>query len=217
MRVPFALNERFFALYYPHLVGISERAGQAERRRDLLARAHGRTLEIGAGNGYNLPHYTAAVGELVVSEPSPFMLEHLRQRLETDPPPVRSWQLVQTGAEELPFADASFDTVAASYVHCTIPDPPRALAEIARVLKPGGRYLFMEHIRASGPVYGRIQDVLERPHRFIAAGCYPNRPTERWLEESELQIESLVHEPMPRAPMTVRPTIRGTAIKPAQA
>jgi ubiquinone/menaquinone biosynthesis C-methylase UbiE len=212
-----ALNERFFAWYYPYLVGISERAGQAERRRELLTQARGRTLEIGAGNGYNLAHYPATVDELVVTEPSPFMLEHLRQHLETSAPPVGSWQLVQTGAEQLPFPDCSFDTVVGTYVHCSIPDAPAAIAEIARVLKPGGRYLFMEHVRAPGRVYGRVQDVLEVPHRFIAAGCYPNRPTERWLDESSLRVESLVHEPMPRAPMTVRPTIRGTAIKPLHA
>ena len=215
MRMPFDLNERFFAFYYPYLIGLSERAGQAETRRDLLAQAHGRTVEIGAGNGYNLPHYTSAVDELVVTEPSPYMLEHLRARLDHDARPVGSWALEQTGAEQLPFADASVDTVVATFVHCTIPDPPRAIAEIARVLKPGGRYLFMEHVRAQGRLYGRVQDALEGPHRFIAAGCYPNRPTERWLAESPLTVESLVHEPMPRASFTVRPTIRGTAIKPA--
>jgi ubiquinone/menaquinone biosynthesis C-methylase UbiE len=215
MRVPFDLNDRFFAFYYPYLIGLSERAGQAETRRVLLTKAHGRTLEIGAGNGYNLPHYTAGVDELVVTEPSPYMLEHLRHRLEQDAPPVGTWDLEQTGAEKLPFDDGSFDTVVATFVHCTIPDPPRALAEIARVLKPGGRYLFMEHVRAQGRLYGRAQDALEVPHRFIAAGCYPNRPTERWLAESPLYVESLVHESMPRASFTVRPTIRGTAVKPA--
>jgi ubiquinone/menaquinone biosynthesis C-methylase UbiE len=142
------------------------------------------------------------------------MLEHLRSHLETSAPPVGAWTLAQTGAEELPFADASFDTVVATYVHCTIPDPPRAIAEIARVLKPGGRYLFMEHVRAQGAMYGRVQDALVGPHRFIAAGCYPNRPTERWLDESVLDIETMVHEPQPRAPFTVRPTIRGSAVKP---
>ena len=215
MRVPFAANERFFAFYYPYLIGLSERAGQAETRRTLLTQAHGRTLEIGAGNGYNLPHYTAAVDELFVTEPSPFMLDHLRASLESDAPPVGSWRLEQTGAEELPFADASFDTVVATFVHCTIPDPPRAIAEIARVLRPGGRYLFMEHVRSQNSLHGRLQDALEVPHRFIAAGCYPNRPTERWLRESALHVESLVHEPMPRASFTVRPTIRGTASKSA--
>lgn len=217
MRAPFALNERFFAWYYPYLIGLSERAGQADRRRELLTQARGRTLEIGAGNGYNLPHYTDAVDELVVTEPSPYMLEHLKTRLDGEAPPVGSWRLEQTGAEQLPFADASFDTVVATFVHCSIPNPPQAIEEIARVLKPGGRYLFMEHVRAEGKLYGRVQDALEVPHRFIAAGCYPNRPTERWLAESSLQVEALVHEAMPRAAMTVRPTIRGTAVKATQA
>ena len=208
-----SLNERLFAFYYPYLVGISERAGQAETRRRLLAGARGRTVEIGAGNGYNLPHYTAAVDELIITEPSPFMQDHLRARLEAGAPPVGSWRLEQVGAERLPFDDASVDTVVGTYVHCTVPNPPAALAEIARVLRPGGRYLFMEHVRAEG-AYGRLQDVLDKPHVFIAAGCHPNRPTERWLADSPLHVESLVHEPMPRAPFTVRPTIRGSAVAP---
>jgi ubiquinone/menaquinone biosynthesis C-methylase UbiE len=215
MPVPFALNERFFAWYYPILVGIAERAGQGARRHELLTASCGRTLEIGAGNGYNLEHYPATVDELVVTEPSPFMLEHLRARLESVAPPVGSWELVQTGAEELPFPDASFDTVVATFVHCTIPDPQQAIAEVARVLKPGGCYLFIEHVRSDGAVYGRVQDALVVPHRFIAAGCNPNRRTEVMLAESALDIEWLVHEDMPRAPMTVRPTIRGAAVKPA--
>jgi ubiquinone/menaquinone biosynthesis C-methylase UbiE len=217
MPVPFAVNDRFFAFYYPKLVGLSERAGQAQRRRELLATAVGRTLEIGAGNGHNLEHYPSCIDELVISEPSPFMIEHLRGRLASIAPPVGSSELVRTGAEELPFPDAHFDTVVGTFVHCTIPDPRRAIAEIERVLKPGGRYLFMEHVRSDRPVHGRIQDLLETPHRFIAAGCRPNRRTEQLLAESDLHVDWIVHEDMPRAVMTVRPTIRGSAIKPAQA
>jgi ubiquinone/menaquinone biosynthesis C-methylase UbiE len=212
MKTP-ALSEKLFAKWYPVVMGWSEDAGQRETRRKLMGRAQGRTLEIGAGSGCNLDHYTAAVSELVVSEPSPFMVEHLRTHLDNTPPPVGSWRIEETGAEELPFADASFDTVVATFVHCSIPNPPAALEEIARVLKPGGRYLFMEHVRAQGSVYGRFQDLVEVPHRLIAAGCYPNRRTEQMLADSTLTVEELVHEPMPRSSLTVRPTIRGSAIK----
>jgi ubiquinone/menaquinone biosynthesis C-methylase UbiE len=213
MRDPRGLNERLFALWYPIVVERSERAGQRETRRELLARASGRTLEVGAGSGLNLPHYTAAVTELVVSEPSPHMLAHLRSELAAHAPPVGSWKLVQAGGEELPFEDSSFDTVVATYVLCTVPDPPRALAEIARVLKPQGRYLFLEHVHAGeGTLLGRVQDLVEVPHRYVAAGCYPNRRTERLLEQSPLRVERLEHGSQPKSSPTVRPTIIGSAV-----
>lgn len=208
MRDPLGLNERFFALYYPILIGLSERAGEAERRHDLIAEATGRTLEIGAGGGHNLAHYPAAVTELVVTEPSPHMIRQLTAAVAARP----HTQLVQTGAECLPFDDASFDTVVATFVHCSIPDPRVALTEIARVLKPGGRYLFIEHVRSTDNArLARFQDLVALPHRYLAAGCHPNRRTEELLDASPLTVESLVHEPMPRALPTVRPTIRGIA------
>jgi ubiquinone/menaquinone biosynthesis C-methylase UbiE len=215
MRDPVGLNERLFALWYPLVCGLSERGGQRETRAKLVSQARGRTLEIGAGSGVNLPHYTATVSELVVTEPSPHMLRHLRPGLESAPPPVGSWELVQAGGEQLPFADASFDTVVATFVHCTIPDPERALREIARVLRPGGVYLFLEHVRAGeGTVLGRLQDAIEKPHRYIAAGCYPNRRTESLLADSPLVIESLEHGTMPLSSPSVRPTIIGRARSP---
>ncbi|MGO8872026.1 MAG: class I SAM-dependent methyltransferase [Acidimicrobiales bacterium] len=214
MRDPLGLNERFFAWYYPLVVGVSERAGQRETRVELCRRAAGRTLEIGAGSGLNLPHYTAEVRELVVTEPSPHMLGHLRRQLESDPPPVGSWCIVQAGAEELPFEDGVFDTVAATFVHCTIPDPVTALAEVARVLRPGGRYLFLEHVRAvDGSRLGRFQDLVEVPHRYIAAGCHPNRRTESLLRSSSLRVDELEHGIQPRSFPTVRPTIIGSAVR----
>jgi ubiquinone/menaquinone biosynthesis C-methylase UbiE len=212
MRDPMGLNERLFARWYPLVCGLSERAGQREVRAQLIAEARGRTLEIGAGSGLNLPHYTDRVTELVVTEPSPHMLEHLRSILHSDPPPVGAWKLVESGAEKLPFPDGSFDTVVGTYVHCTIPDPRRALGEIARVLTDGGRYLFLEHVHAGeGTLLGRFQDLVEIPHRYIAAGCHPNRRTEALLEESPLEVERLEHSRMPMAFPTVRPVILGAA------
>ena len=212
MRNPLRLNERLFAFYYPRLVELSENAGQRETRRDLVFGAEGRTLELGAGSGLNLPHYTERVSELVVTEPSPYMLEHLRARLGSDPPPVGSWSLVQAGAEELPFEAESFDTVLGTYVLCTIPDPARALDEVARLLKPDGRFLFLEHVHAGeGTRLGHFQDLVELPHRYLAAGCHPNRRTAGLLDASPLEIERIEHSTQPRALPTVRPTIIGSA------
>ena len=216
MRDPLGLNERFFAWYYPKLVGLSERSGQAETRRELLSEAAGRTLEIGAGSGFNLPHYTDRVSELVVSEPSPHMRVHLRERLEADPPPVGSWELVDASAERLPFEDASFDTVTGGFIMCSIPDPATALDEIARVLRPGGRYIFLEHVHAGeGTLLGRLQDMIEVPHRYFAAGCHPNRRTGETIRASPLEIERLEHGKQPKSVPSVRPTIFGSAVRPA--
>jgi SAM-dependent methyltransferase len=212
MRDPLGLNERLFALYYPRLIALAENAGQRETRRRLVSEAHGRTLELGAGSGLNLPHYTERVSELVVTEPSPHMLSHLRAELDADPPPVGSWELLQAGATELPVDDESIDTVVGTYVLCTIPDPGAALAEVARVLRPGGRLLFLEHVHAGdGTLLGRFQDLVEIPHRYLAAGCHPNRRTERLLDASPLEVERLEHGSQPRALPTVRPTIMGSA------
>ena len=212
MRDPLGLNERLFAFWYPPLVKLAEDAGQRDTRRELVREAAGRTLEIGAGNGFNLPHYTSAVTELVVTEPSEPMLDHLRDALATERPPVAAWSLIQAGAEELRFPDQSFDTIVATYVLCTIPDPAAALREFARVLKPGGRYLYLEHVHnGEGTMLGRFQDLVELPHRYVAVGCRPNRRTEALLRDSPLEVERLVRGRQPRAPATVRPTIIGSA------
>jgi ubiquinone/menaquinone biosynthesis C-methylase UbiE len=209
---PRGLNARLFALWYPPLCELAERAGQRKVRRQLIGAASGRTLEVGAGSGANLRHYSEDVTELIISEPSPHMRNRLRTLLDSDPPRVRSWQLTDSGGEELPFEDASFDTVAATYVLCTIPNPTRALAEFARVLKPGGRYLFLEHVHAGeGTLLGRFQDLIARPHRYIAAGCNPNRRTEALLASCALTVERLDRGDQPRAFPSVRPIIVGSA------
>ncbi len=214
MRDPLGLNERFFAFYYPRLLSLAENAGQRETRREMIGHAHGRTLELGAGSGLNLDHYTERVTELIVTEPGEHMLAQLRAQLADHPPRAGSWKLVQSGAEQLSFEDESFDTVVHTYVLCTVPDPARALREVARVLRPGGRLLFLEHVHAGeGTALGRFQDLVEIPHRYVAAGCHPNRRTAQLLNDSPLTVESIERGRQPRAPITVSPTIRGIAVK----
>jgi ubiquinone/menaquinone biosynthesis C-methylase UbiE len=102
--------------------------------------------------------------------------------------------------------------VVATFVLCSTPDPALALRELARVTKPGGRYVFLEHVhRGEGTMLGRFQDLIEVPHRYIAAGCHPNRRTERLLDESPWRVERLEHRDMPRSAPSVRPTIVGSA------
>jgi len=151
---------RLFAAGYDVFMRSTERAGLRDRRRALLAQASGATLEIGAGTGANLDLYPAAVTELFLAEPSPHMAQRLRARAAAG---ERAVEVVDAGAERLPFPDARFDTVVGTLVLCTIPDPQRALAEAARVLRPGGRLLFIEHVRSEDPRRARLQDRLERP------------------------------------------------------
>ena len=144
------------------------------RRRALLAEAHGRVLEIGAGTGLNVALYPTDVEDLVVAEPEPGMRRKLARRVGKLGRPVR---ILDAPAERLPLADSSVDTVVSTLVLCTVDDPERALREIARVLRPGGELLFIEHVRAQSRVLAACQDAFVRPWRGFAGGCVCNRPT----------------------------------------
>jgi SAM-dependent methyltransferase len=221
---------RLFASLYDRALKASEENGLGEMRRALLAEARGRVVEIGAGTGVNLDLYGAGIEDLTLVEPDPHMGAKLRERLEartgatgggTDsasPPgadgsassaPAR---LVMAPAEAIPFPDGTFDTAVATLVLCTVPDPVAAIAELARVLKPGGRLLFIEHVRAGDPRTARWQDRLEKPWRFMADGCHCNRDTEANLRASSFTLESVDHGVLPKSPAIVRPLIRGTAV-----
>jgi len=127
----------FFARFYDRLTARTERAGLADMRHRLLSSASGRVLELGAGTGHNLEHYTDAVTELVLAEPDPNMAKLLRERLEREGTPAGSPSVIEAPAEDLPFDDGSFDVVVATLVLCTVENPVRAVAEARRVLVEG--------------------------------------------------------------------------------
>jgi ubiquinone/menaquinone biosynthesis C-methylase UbiE len=162
-------GHRWFAASYDLMTRPSERRFGAWRQR-LLADLRGDVLEIGAGTGANFEHYPADA-RVVALEPDPFML----RRAEAKRRP--NIDLRQAPAEDLPFADASFDAVVATLVLCTVRDLPRALSEIRRVLRPGGELRFIEHVRGGGAL-GGIQDVVQPAWGWMAAGCHVNRRTE---------------------------------------
>jgi ubiquinone/menaquinone biosynthesis C-methylase UbiE len=200
---------RVFARAYDFFFARSERAGLRELRRATLAPARGRTLEVGAGTGLNCDLYPAAVTELVLTEPFPAMATQLRDRtVELGV----SATVVEAPAERLPFPDSSFDTVALTLVLCTVPDPRAALAEIARVLAPGGQFLFLEHVRSEDPALARWQDRLHGPWWAIGHGCNCNRDTTSAIADSPLRIERLERGELPLAPPIVRPLVRGSAV-----
>jgi SAM-dependent methyltransferase len=198
---------RLFSALYDRCLKGTEDAGLREMRRELLAQARGRTIEVGAGTGANLGLYPEALTELVLAEPDPHMLKQLRAKAGDGDP-----QIVQASAERLPFEDASFDTAVFTLVLCTAPDPTAALAEAARILRPGGRMLFLEHVRAKDPGLARWQDRLEGPWRFMGDGCHCNRDTVATIEASRLTLESVEQGQLPKSPPLVRPLVRGSAV-----
>jgi ubiquinone/menaquinone biosynthesis C-methylase UbiE len=203
-----------FARIYDRLLAGSEKAGLADKRRSLLAEARGRTLEIGAGTGLNLPYYSDAVSELVLAEPDPHMAARLREKAESDPPRAVAVEVIEAPAEELPFDNGSFETVVSTLVLCTVDDPPRAVAEVKRVLADGGQLLYIEHVRADTRRLARAQDLFERPWGWFSGGCHPNRATGETLAEAGLWIERLDHGEFPKAPRLARPLISGVARRP---
>jgi len=200
---------RLFAAAYDRGLKATEEAGLGQMRAELLAAAGGRTLELGAGTGINLDLYPAAVEELVLVEPDPHMAKRMRERLSRS---SREATIVEAPAERLPFESASFDTVVSTLVLCTVPDPAAAIAELERVLKPGGQLLFIEHVRAEDPGLAVWQDRLEKPWRFLADGCHCNRNTLAMLASSRLEVGTVEHGQLPKAPPIVRPLIRGSAV-----
>jgi ubiquinone/menaquinone biosynthesis C-methylase UbiE len=198
---------RMFAAGYDRFLAASERAGLRDQRRRALASATGSTLEIGAGTGLNLELYPPAVTELVLTEPS----EHMASRLRGRPASVTVAEVIEAPAEKLPFADDRFDTVVATLVLCTVPDPAGALHEVARVLRPGGRFLFLEHVRSDEPRLALWQDRLERPWELFGAGCHCNRDTSAAIDGSQLELEEVETGRIPKAVPLVRPMIVGRA------
>jgi ubiquinone/menaquinone biosynthesis C-methylase UbiE len=200
------MRRRVFAALYDTVGKGSEEAGFREERRALLAGSEGATIEIGAGTGLNLAHYPEAVTRLVLAEPDEHMRRRLRKRVDALD---RAAEIIDAPAERLPFPDATFDTAVVTLVLCSVPSQEAALAEIARVLKPDGRLLFLEHVRSGDPKVAKRQDRIRPLYNLV--GCNPNRDTLAAIEASALRVEAVRHGDVPKAPKVERPMIAGTA------
>lgn len=200
---------RGFSALYDRAFEASEEAGLREMRRELLRQARGRVLELGAGTGLNLELYPReGIDDLILTEPDPHMARQLRKRMEEVCPGA---EMIEAGAEDLPFEDESFDTVVVTLVLCTVPDQKAALAETKRVLKPDGQFLFLEHVRSPDLGLAKWQDRLEKPWRFLGDGCHCNRDTESALRAAGFDLSDVEHPELPKAPPIVRPMARGRA------
>jgi ubiquinone/menaquinone biosynthesis C-methylase UbiE len=196
---------------YDRVLRPTEKACLASWRRELLARASGEVLEIGAGTGANLAAYPPAVRHVVLTEPDRHMREVLKRRVAADP----RLELSDAAAEWLPFDSGRFDFVVGSFVLCSVADVSRALGEIQRVLRRGGALLFIEHVAAkSGTGRQRWQGWIEPVWKRFACNCHLTRETEAALVGAGFRIDPLVRESLRKAAPLVRLTIRGAAWKP---
>ena len=200
---------RIFALLYDPFCWLGEIAGMRSRRSALLGKARGRVVEIGAGTGLNVAHYPDGIAELVLTEPDAAMRRRLARRLQRH---GRVARIVDAPAERLPLADSSVDTVVSTLVLCTVPDPELTLSEIARVLRPDGQLLFVEHVRASSRFLAACQDYLFRPWRAFAGGCCSNRRTVEMMRACGFTVdaEDAVWRGMPAI---VHPIVTGRATR----
>jgi ubiquinone/menaquinone biosynthesis C-methylase UbiE len=177
-----------FARFYLRLSAKSEQAGVAGHRDRLLAGLTGRVIEVGAGGGLNFAHYPTSVTEVIAIEPDRTLREVALTAARDAPVTVR---VVPGHAQALPGEDASVDAVVVSLVLCSVPDQARALAEAARVLRPGGQLRFYEHVRAAGALAGRAQDAITPVWRRLGGGCHPNRDTTAAITAAGFEIEQI--------------------------
>jgi ubiquinone/menaquinone biosynthesis C-methylase UbiE len=206
------VHHPIFARLYARLSPRADAKGAAEHRRELVADLRGRVLELGAGNGLNFAYYPATVTEVVAVEPEDYLRHRAEQTAASAPAPIR---LVDAVADNLPYADESFDAAVTSLVLCSVPDQNSALGELRRVLRPGGELRFYEHVRPTNPrtaaIWQRFDDWNIYPR--ISGGCHAARDTESAIRAAGFDIERCGRFPFKGGPVTA-PHILGIARRP---
>jgi ubiquinone/menaquinone biosynthesis C-methylase UbiE len=206
-----SVRDSLFAMTYDWQIAKSEEAGLRAMRQRLLADAAGQVVEIGGGTGANLSCYGPEVESLTVTEPVVPMVRRLERRVRDRGAAAK---VLRAPAEDLPFGDDTFDVAVSTLVLCGVDDQPRALRELRRVLRPGGRLLFLEHVRSDDPALARLQDRMNWLNRIVVR-CDCNRPTLSTIKQAGFTVASLEQTALPKAPKFVGLAIIGVATKPA--
>lgn len=182
-----------------------------QEREKIVPKAEGAVLEIGIGPGLNLPLYDPSRVERVIGvDPSESFLKLGRRRTGSSPVPV---SILRAPAENIPLHSKSFDTAVVTYTLCSVADPARVLGEVRRVLKPGGRVLFLEHGLSEDASVARWQNRLNPIWRRLAVGCNLNRPVAHLLQQAGFRIAELAEFYMARTPRAVGYHFRGVAVR----
>lgn len=186
----------------------AERGELGERRAALVGHLEGDVLEVGAGTGANLRHYRRA-SRVVALEPDASMARRLPPKVAEATVPV---EVVAGSVERLPFADGSFDAVVSTFVLCSVEEPPRALAEVKRVLRPHGRFVVLEHVRGEGRL-ARWQERFTPLHRKLAGNCHLNRDTSGAIGLAGFDVRDVRAVRIPGSHPLVRAGIQGVATR----
>lgn len=184
-------------IFPPLLDFVLSRPPMMEQRVKTLQNARGEVLEIGFGTGLNLTCYPPGIERLTILDPADVLRKRVARRIAAAPMPIKKMHL---DAKQLPFDAGRFDCVASTWTLCTIPDVESALREIHRVLKPGGKFLFLEHGRSGDERLSARQDRWNWLQRIVGVGCNLNRPIDRLVEDSGLSLQSLERFQMPKMP-----------------
>lgn len=180
-------------------------------RARVMTGLAGEVLEVGFGSGLNVPHYPASVKRILAVDPATAGRKLAAARVAASPVPV---EYIGTDAQLLPLPDSSVDHAVSTWTLCTIPDVPRALAEIRRVLRPGGTLHFVEHGHSPDGKVARVQDRFTPLQRLVAGGCHLNRPIDRLLAAAGLDLAELSTFYM-NGPRAWGYTFEGVATRPA--
>lgn len=201
----------FYASYiFPRLMDRFMRGEEFQRLRgELLQQVVGEVLEIGIGTGLNLPHYGSNISRVQAVDPASMLPTRVAERRAVVHFPV---EITQHSAEQLPYKDRTFDYVVSTWTLCTIPDPVLALQEVKRVLKPGGRFLFLEHGRSDDHTIATWQDRLNPIQNVVGCGCNLNRQIDRLVTQSGLTITHLDRFSMQGVPRLVGEMYQGAAV-----
>jgi ubiquinone/menaquinone biosynthesis C-methylase UbiE len=202
-----------FAALYDRAVAHAERRGLCAWRAKLLEGLRGVVLDAGAGTGANISAFSALATKILLAEPDSAMRSKLAEKVaRTGDPRV---EIIDAPFEQLPLPDGSLDAVVSTLVLCTVKNPGAALHEARRVLRPGGRLAFIEHVAAPvGSTRSKLQKVVQPIWGPIADGCHLTRDTEQSILDAGFRMESIAREEIPTPFLLIRPSIRGIAVSP---